>query len=160
MKKIAAERPGRIQETQHEQIDAEMEENLFKEEIKPENEEFVDDTNPRPPSLSVTLNQLHNFGEKIAPDWKKLATKLGLLNNCKKNINLKICFEGFKDHEISFFEENNETDVEMAINVLQLWFEDDEDATLENLLYILEGLEMTSAAEAVRNELNSAGTTT
>lgn len=43
----------------------------------------------------------------------------------------------------------------MARNVLQLWFEDDEDATMENLLYILEGLEMTAAAEAVRSVLNS-----
>lgn len=140
VKKIAAERPGRVQETQSEQIDAEMEENLFKEEMKPENEEFVDDSNPRPAIINVTLIQLQNFAEKVAPDWRKLAVKLG-----------------FKDDEIKFFEENNETDAEMAKNVLQLWFEDDEDATLENLLYILEGLEMTSAAEAVRNELNSAG---
>lgn len=140
VKKIAAERPGRVQETQHEQMDAEMEENLFKEEIKQENEEFVDDSNLQPPVVNVTLNQLQNFAEKVAPDWKKLAVKLG-----------------FKDDEIKFFEENNEVHTEMARNMLQLWFEDDEDATLENLLYILEGLEMTSAAEAVRNELYSAG---
>lgn len=69
-------------------------------------------------------------------------------------------FVGFKEDEVKFFEENNESDSEMAKNVLQLWFEDDEDATLENLLYILEGLEMTAAAEAVRNELNSAGSST
>lgn len=77
MKKIAAERPGRVQETQHEQNDAEMEENLFKEEMKPENEEFVDDSNPRPTAVSVTLIQLQNFADKVAPDWKKLAIKLG-----------------------------------------------------------------------------------
>lgn len=55
-----------------------MEENLFKEEIKPENEEFVDDSNPRPTTASVTLIQLQNFADKVAPDWKKLAVKLGI----------------------------------------------------------------------------------
>lgn len=86
VRKIAAERPGRAQETQQEQNDAEMEENLFKpgdeeqatEEMKPgEQEEFMDDTNPRQAAASVTLIQLQNFAEKVAPDWKKLAVKLG-----------------------------------------------------------------------------------
>lgn len=57
-----------------------MEENIFKEEIKQENEEFVDDSNPRPTAIGVSAMQLHNFSEKIAPDWKKLAIKLGIYN--------------------------------------------------------------------------------
>lgn len=87
MRKVAAERPGRPQETQrdqqHEHNDADMEENFFKEEqttveeTKRE-EEFLDDTNPRQSvTQNVTLIQLLNFAEKMAPDWKKLAAKLG-----------------------------------------------------------------------------------
>lgn len=72
-----------------------------------------------------------------------------------KNLFEVTFFIGFDNEEIKFFSEKNETEVEAAKNALQIWFEDDEDATLENLLYILEGLEMHAAAEAVRNELNS-----
>lgn len=157
MKKIAAERPGRVQETQSEQNDAETEENILKEEIKQETEEFVDDSSTRPPAINVTVMELQTFSEKIAHDWKKLAVKLGNYN-CNF-LNCETCFIkqflGFKNDEITFFEENNENDVERARNVLQLWFEDDEDATMENLLYILEGLELTEAADTVKNVLNS-----
>lgn len=34
--------------------------------------------------------------------------------------------------------------------MLKLWFDDDEDASVENLLYIMEGLKMTEACEALR----------
>lgn len=64
-------------------------------------------------------------------------------------------FLGYKPDEIEFFKNENSTEFDQARNLLQIWFEDDEDATLDNLLYILEGLEMHDAAEAVRNELNS-----
>lgn len=63
-------------------------------------------------------------------------------------------FLGYKPDEIDFFKNENPTEFEQAKNLLHLWFEDDEDATLDNLLYILEGLEMHEAAEAVRSEIN------
>lgn len=65
-----------------------MEENLFKEEMKPENEEFVDDSNSRPAAVNVTLIQLQNFAEKVAPDWKKLAMKLGITKTLNKRAKL------------------------------------------------------------------------
>lgn len=43
--------------------------------------------------------------------------------------------------------------MERAKNILQIWFEDDEDASIDNLLYILEGLGMNDAALAVRDEI-------
>lgn len=146
IRKIVTDRPGRTQENS-EQNDAEMEENLFKadeeqstEEMnkQTETEEFTDDNNPRVPAPNVTMSQLQNFAEKIGDEWKKLASKLG-----------------FKQDEVQFFIDNNENEVERAKNVIHLWFEDDEDATLENFLYILEGLGLNEAAEAVRAELNS-----
>lgn len=66
-------------------------------------------------------------------DWKKLATKLG-----------------FKADEIQFIETENATDTARAKNLLQLWFDDDEDASVENLLYIMEGLELVDACEALK----------
>lgn len=62
---------------------------------------------------------------------------------------------GYQPDEIKFFEDENPTLFDQAKNVLQLWFEDDMDATLDNLAYILEGLGMDEAAEAVKAELNS-----
>lgn len=146
IRKIVTDRPGRTQENS-EQNDAEMEENLFKadeeqstEEMnkQTETEEFADDKNPRAPAPNVTMSQLQNFAQKIGDEWKKLASKLG-----------------FKQDEVQFFIDNNENEVERAKNMIHLWFEDDEDATLENFVYILEGLGLNEAAEAVRAELNS-----
>lgn len=146
VKKIAHDKPGRVPENSQElpQNDTE-EENLFKdtqvdegaEDIKQESEEFMDDKNTRI-EHKITPNQLQLFSEKIAPNWKKLANKLG-----------------FKSDEIEFFITGNPREVDQAKTMLQLWFDEDEDATLDNFLYILEGLEMEAAAELVRNEINS-----
>ena len=35
--------------------------------------------------------------------------------------------------------------------MLQLWFDDDEDASVENLLYIMEGLKMAEACEILKS---------
>ena len=147
IKKIAHDKPGRSQENSQEVQQADVEEeNLFKdtqvdegaEDIKPsEGEEFMDDKNTRV-DHKITPAQLQLFSEKVAPHWKKLANKLG-----------------FKTDEIQFFTQENAKEVDQAKNMLQLWFDDDEDATLDNFLYILEGLEMEAAAELVRNEINS-----
>lgn len=71
------------------------------------------------------------------------------------NWNICYSFLGFKQDEIDFFTNENPTPVERAKNLLQIWFEDDEDASMDNLLYILEGLGMIDAAEAVRNEISN-----
>lgn len=82
VRKIAADRPGRVQET-IEQNDVELEENnLFKDEptnedIKQESEEFTDDHNPRNDAPSITTTQLELFSKIVAPEWKRLAAKLG-----------------------------------------------------------------------------------
>lgn len=81
----------------------------------------------------ITPTQLNALASKLT-DWKKLAAKLG-----------------YKPDEIQFFETENATDIARAKNMLQLWFDDDEDASVENLLYIMEGLEMTEACETLKN---------
>lgn len=81
----------------------------------------------------ISTTQLDALSSKLT-DWKKLAAKLG-----------------YKADEIQFFETENATDATRAKNMLQLWFDDDEDASVENLLYIMEGLKMTEACEALKN---------
>lgn len=81
----------------------------------------------------ITPAQLDALSSKLT-DWKKLAIKLG-----------------YKADEIQYFESENATDASRAKNMLQLWFDDDEDASVENLLYILEGLKMADACDALRN---------
>lgn len=83
----------------------------------------------------ITPSQLEAVSAKLV-DWKKLAAKLG-----------------FKPDEIQFFESENATEAARARNMLQLWFDDDEDASVENLLYIMEGLELTEACEALKAQV-------
>lgn len=139
VKKIAADRPGRMQENS-DQNDADLEENLFKEDETNEDmkqgENDEDENYIRFKVTILTITQFEIFCEKVSGNWKKLASKLG-----------------FKPDEIEFFQIQNATEVERARNMLHLWFEDDDDSTLENFCYILEGLEMSDAAETVRNAI-------
>ncbi|KAF5279274.1 hypothetical protein FQR65_LT15445 [Abscondita terminalis] len=142
VRKIAADRPGRVQEP-NDQNDVELEENLFKEEEQTNEEmkqddEFTDDHNAHIEPLRITPEQLHIFSNAVAYNWKALAAKLG-----------------YQPDEIKFFEDENPTEFEQARNVLQLWFEDDDDASVENLAYFLEGLGMMDAAETVKAAVKS-----
>lgn len=108
------------------------------------------------------MERLQTVIEKIAPEWEKLGTKLGTTtSNESPNTKLYylLCFAGYKGDEIEWFKNENPKRFDQAAHMMNLWFEDDEDANLDNLLYILEGLEMNEAAEAVRAELSAAGET-
>lgn len=85
-------------------------------------------------AVNITSGQLTEICEKLENSWKKLATKLG-----------------YNDSEIQFFESENETPALQGANMLQVWFEDDPDATLENLCYILEGLHLNDVADLIKN---------
>ncbi|KAF7278945.1 THO complex 1-like protein Hpr1 [Rhynchophorus ferrugineus] len=142
--KIAHEKPGRTDENSQESQSHEIEENILTEEQGSEDfkqndhEEFADDNNPRLENKNISDERLQIIIEKIAPDWEKLGTKLG-----------------YKPDEIGWFKNEHPSRVDQAKHMMHLWFEDDEDANLDNLLYILEGLEMNEAAETVRSELNN-----
>ncbi|XP_030760577.1 THO complex subunit 1 [Sitophilus oryzae] len=145
VQKIAHEKPGRVDEnSQESQQEPEMEENILTEEQTAEDfkqndqEMFADDSNPRVEIKNISEERLHLIIEKIEPQWEKLGTKLG-----------------YKPDEIEWFKNEHQGRLDQAKHMMQLWFEDDEDANFDNLLYILEGLEMSEAAEAVRNELNN-----
>ncbi|CAH4028864.1 THO complex subunit 1 [Pieris brassicae] len=100
----------------------------------PDSTDVNDEDKPTRTRLTmITDSQLDVLAAKLS-DWKKLAAKLG-----------------YKPDEIEFFETENATDEARAKNMLKLWFDDDEDASVENLLYIMEGLELVDACEALRN---------
>ncbi|XP_058811766.1 THO complex subunit 1 [Topomyia yanbarensis] len=84
-------------------------------------------------TITVTLDQMAELAPSIGKDWKKLATKLG-----------------YGTDEIQYCESENATVADQCRHLLQVWFEDDMDASLDQLAYILEGLEMLSAADAVK----------
>ncbi|XP_022917022.1 THO complex subunit 1 [Onthophagus taurus] len=136
--RIAADRPGRVQDTSN-QNDVELEANLFKpgEDIKNNDTDTdLDDNFIRFKVAMFTTGQFDQFCEKSAYNWKKLAAKIG-----------------FKPDEITFFEAENKDDFSRAKNMLHVWFEDDDDSTLENFCYYLEGLEMSEAVEAVKQTI-------
>lgn len=98
VRKIAHERPGKSQEnSQESQNDTEIDNFLTEEEQGTEElkqtdqEEFVDDHIPRQ-DHKITVQQLLYFSQKIAPDWEKLAVKLGKHHNIWKwcVVNFKI----------------------------------------------------------------------
>ncbi|KAI5644111.1 THO complex subunit 1 transcription elongation factor domain-containing protein [Phthorimaea operculella] len=90
------------------------------------------DKSSRARVTALTPAQIEAVAGKLE-DWKKLAAKLG-----------------YKPDEIQYFETENATDALRAKNMLQLWCDDDEDASVENLLYILEGLKMADACEVLK----------
>ncbi|XP_013192786.2 THO complex subunit 1 [Amyelois transitella] len=131
------------QEAAEEEISEEqIEADLIKEEDTADIEQVPDSTHAgeedydkttRSRVTMITPTQLEAVSAKLT-DWKKLAAKLG-----------------YKTDEIQYFESENATDAARAKNMLQLWFDDDEDASVENLLYIMEGLELTEACEALKS---------
>ncbi|XP_058059329.1 THO complex subunit 1 [Anopheles bellator] len=118
-----AEGEGLVGDEEHEQMDSEL---LKTEQLTPE------DKNTHK-TLAVSKEQLAELAPSIGKDWKKLAIKLG-----------------YSADEIQYFESENAAVTEQCCHLLTLWFDDDMDASLDNLAYILEGLEMGVAADAVK----------
>lgn len=114
--------------------DAEEEQNavtgegLQGEDFSPQNAEEKEE-------ITISPAQLDAICEKLGENWKKLAIKLG-----------------HNSRDIDFFERENISVVLQARNMLQVWFEDDPDASLENLCYILEGLGFNEVSDLIKNE--------
>ncbi|XP_046968770.1 THO complex subunit 1 [Vanessa cardui] len=134
------EKPIKQETGEEEMAEEQIETDIIKEEDTTDMEQVPDSTHgededkvDRSRVTMITPTQLDALATSLT-DWKKLAVKLG-----------------YKPDEIQFFETENATDVARAKNMLQLWFDDDEDASVENLLYIMEGLEMTEACDTLRS---------
>lgn len=92
-----------------------------------------DDVNDHPKPQSLTQEQIDNLSAIILADWKKLGSKLGYI-----------------PHDIACFERENPNPEERCRAMLTFWFQDDEDASLENLLYYLEGMKINKAVEEIK----------
>lgn len=136
VRKIVADKPGVVQENEQ---TVEIETNVLlqpdesAEDMKAVDGDDTDENYIRFKFAIVRMTQFHSFCEKLSTNWKTLALKLG-----------------YKQDEIQFIETQNTEAVDQARNLLHLWFEDDDDSTLENFLYILEGLQFDDVAEEVR----------
>lgn len=62
---------------------------------------------------------------------------------------------GFSPVEIKDFADAEPTVSEQCRTMLKIWFEDD-DANLDNLCYILDGLELNAAADTIKRILEPA----
>lgn len=124
-----------VQEEESVEMEQTMEEEnedqdlLKPEQLTPEGEEKESQVvNAKP-----TDEQMRELSFVIADDWKKLAAKLG-----------------YASDEILFFESENTAVPEQCLALLRIWFDDDIDASWDNLAYTLEGLKMGVAAEVVK----------
>ncbi|KAG5671703.1 hypothetical protein PVAND_001886 [Polypedilum vanderplanki] len=107
--------------------DNEASENI--EDDTPEDENQHKDT-------AATPEQIIEISKVIGEGWQKLGTKLGI----EKDV-------------LEFYKEKNPTSP--CELMLTAWFNDDEDANLENLAYTLEGLEFTKAVTLIKKIIDS-----
>ncbi|CAK9799633.1 THO complex subunit 1 [Anthophora quadrimaculata] len=139
IKKIAKDRPQTQSDAKLETEETpppEANDQEFNEDVlKPESEQVESanaDTKGRK-LTKVTSEMVAKLSEILKNDWKKLATKLG-----------------YTSEEITFFQ-SKPTPYEQCKNMLEIWAEEDVDASMENLAYILEGLKFTEALAVLKS---------
>lgn len=103
-----------------------------------------DETPAHEKPLMVTAAHIEEITPLIGEPWMKVGKKIG-----------------FSNDELLFFQMENPTPGVACMKMLTNWISDDDDATLENWAYMLEGLEMHKAADAVKAiiEREKAGST-
>ncbi|XP_047360741.1 THO complex subunit 1 isoform X1 [Vespa velutina] len=135
IKKIAKDRPQAQSDVKVEAEDTpppdsndqEYSEDVLKQESEQTDNENVETKGRESKLNKVTPEMVAKLSEVLKGDWKKLAAKLGYTND-----------------EIVFFQ-GKPTPYEQCKSMLEIWAEEDEDASVENLAYILEGLKCTEA---------------
>ncbi|XP_029044861.1 THO complex subunit 1 isoform X3 [Osmia bicornis bicornis] len=139
IKKIAKDRPqtqSDIKLETEETPPSEATDQEFSEDVLKQESEQVESENTDTKSrklTKVTPEMVAKLSEILKGDWKKLATKLG-----------------YTSEEITFFQ-SKPTPYEQCKNMLEIWAEEDVDASMENLAYILEGLKFTEALAVLKS---------
>ncbi|XP_012271663.1 THO complex subunit 1 [Orussus abietinus] len=139
IKKIAKDRPqtqSDMQKDSEETLppdvnDQEYNEDMLKQETEQTDTESSETKNTK--FNKVNSEMVAKLSEALKDDWKKLAAKLGYTND-----------------EIIFFQ-SKPTPFEQCKTMLEIWAEEDEDASMENLAYILEGLNCTNALAVLKS---------
>lgn len=88
----------------------------------------------------VTTEQMTQVAGIIGSHWQTVGRKISFTPDVLKFIDDK---PNINDHD-------------KCLDMLRIWFDEDEDANLDNLAYMLEGLELTVAAEAIKRILEPA----
>ncbi|XP_003701778.1 THO complex 1-like protein Hpr1 [Megachile rotundata] len=139
IKKIAKDRPQTQSDTKLETEETpppEANDQEFSEDVLKQESEQVESENADAKArklTKVTPEMVAKLSEILKGDWKKLATKLG-----------------YTAEEITFFQ-GKPTPYEQCKNMLEIWAEEDVDASMENLAYILEGLKFTEALAVLKS---------
>ncbi|XP_063981121.1 THO complex subunit 1 [Diachasmimorpha longicaudata] len=138
IKKIAKDRPQAqydIKQENEETTPPESNDQEFNEDILKQESETVEAENSDNKARKlnpVSMEMIEKLSEVLKEDWEKLATKLG-----------------YNSREIEFFQ-GKPTQYEQCKTMLQIWVEADEDASAENLAYILEGLNFEKAVAVLK----------
>ncbi|XP_011315035.1 THO complex subunit 1 [Fopius arisanus] len=138
IKKIAKDRPqaqSDVKQETEETTPPESNDQEFNEDVLKQESETVDteNTDNKVRKLNpVSVEMIEKLSEVLKEDWEKLAAKLG-----------------YNSGEIEFFQ-GKPTRYEQCKTMLQIWSEADEDASVENLAYILEGLEFDKAVAVLK----------
>ncbi|XP_017103664.2 THO complex subunit 1 [Drosophila bipectinata] len=118
--------------------------------LEVEDTEPVEETDEAPSHekpLMVTREHIEEVAPLIGEPWMKVGKKIG-----------------FKNDELLYFQMEHPTATIACVQMLTNWISEDDDATLDNWAYMLEGLEMNTAAEAVKaiieREKKSSGSAT
>jgi len=92
-----------------------------------------DEHNAHSKPVTASRENIEEIAPLIGDDWKKLGKKLG-----------------YTADEMLYFETEHPDRDGGCIAMLSTWFADDDDASLDNWAYMLEGLEINAAAKAVK----------
>ncbi|XP_031828862.1 THO complex 1-like protein Hpr1 isoform X2 [Nomia melanderi] len=139
IKKIAKDRPQTQSDMKLETEETpppEANDQEFNEDVLQKESEQVESENTDTKGrklTKITPEMVAKLSDVLKNDWKKLATKLGYTNE-----------------EIIFFQSKS-TPYEQCKNMLEIWAEEDVDASMENLAYILEGLKFTEALGVLKS---------
>lgn len=96
-------------------------------------EKAEEDSNTHSKPVTASKEQIEELAPLIGDDWKKLGKKLG-----------------YTADELLYFETEHSDRDGGCVAMLVNWFADDDDASLDNLAYTMEGLEINTAAKAVK----------
>ncbi|XP_057318707.1 THO complex subunit 1 [Microplitis mediator] len=139
IKKIAKDRPlqsDMIKTETDETPPPESNEQEFNEDVLKQESEQVECENSEVKTRKlnfVNVEMIVKLSEVLKNDWEKLATKLG-----------------YAADEIDFFR-GKPTQYEQCKTMLEIWADADEDASVENLAYILEGLNFNEAVAVLKS---------
>ncbi|CAD6994086.1 THO complex subunit 1 [Ceratitis capitata] len=106
---------------------------LTEEDVQGDLDKGDDDRNDHTKPMTASREQIEEIAPLIGDDWKKLGKKLG-----------------YTADELLYFETEHPDRDGGCIAMLSNWFADDDDASLDNWAYMLEGLEINAAAKAVK----------